>query len=64
MCAGHGSVLISIFYMCRTAGAIRTASMTCIQALLQSSLLSHDQLSLALDDLLPKVRPCTTRVYI
>jgi dynein assembly factor 5 len=42
----------------RTAAAIRTASMTCVQALLQGRLLTPSQLSLALDDLLPKVVSC------
>ena len=40
----------------RTAGAIRTACMTCLQAMLQSELLTSDQLSQALHNLLPKVR--------
>ena len=44
------------FISSRTAAAIRTASMTCVQALLQGELLSSDQLSAMLEDLLPKVR--------
>ena len=49
-------LFIAIFvYIHRTAAAIRTAAMTCVQALLQGKLLSSEQLSLSLEDLLPKV---------
>ena len=41
--------------LCRTAAAIRTAAMTCLQALLRGRLLTVEQLNQLLADLLPKV---------
>jgi len=41
--------------LCRTAAAIRTAAMTCLQALLRGRLLTVEQLDQLLTDLLPKV---------
>lgn len=39
----------------RTAAAIRTASMTCLQALLQGKLFISEQLGQSIEDLIPKV---------
>lgn len=52
------------FLSLRTAAAIRTASMTCVQALLQGDMLSSDQLSASLDDLLPKVSTVDTQILL
>lgn len=49
------SSVVTLFYFCRTAAAIRTASMTCLQALLRGRLLTAQQLDQLLVDLLPKV---------
>ena len=53
--AESGLSVVTLFYFCRTAAAIRTASMTCLQALLRGRLLTAQQLDQLLVDLLPKV---------
>lgn len=48
--------LLNCFGRSRTAGAIRTAAVTCLQALLQSNFLLETHVGKLLSDLQPKVK--------
>ena len=48
-------MLVLLFFKIRTAGAIRTAAVTCLQALLQGNFLLENHISKLLPYLQPKV---------
>ena len=60
----HHWALLLLSNCFRTAGAIRTAAVTCLQALLQSNFLLESHVGKLLPDLQPKVRTNNKIIFV